>query len=448
MDGEAKLAARRRAGLAWLAAVLLGFWATGGCGGSAGDSPDELDPEHYGKLPGLSSTPLPGLRDELARIAEEGGTPELLSAGGVADEQNVAAGLKDLFESEKIGSILKEANEIYYPPRKAGFDFDPVRLERAVAFRKTYDPQRQRARIALRRPQCDFGIAHTAGQFADLSCVDMAWILSRLEAFQAAEQLQVGELDAAIQSLGYLLRLAQCLGAEKHMVARGQAAKMLSEALLLLDAIVRHPKVTRAHLEELFGLIEAQLAKWPDDADAWIGDRASGMHFYEMVRDGKLMALLLAEDIDRLGGAEVARDVPKAARRTVNEDELYYLRTMRKIIESCRQPYFRRAALFEAIRGDLQLKQGTSEFPLVAGHLLLPDIESVHLIQAEDRAICEAWSLALALATGKERPPYKINPRTGSPYKVLREDGRVEVSQIGPDGDDTRLAVPDLSGRE
>ena len=63
-----------------LYAIIWLSLLAGGCGGqSGGKAPQQLDLEAYGALPGLRATPNQQLRDELARIIEEGGTPELLS---------------------------------------------------------------------------------------------------------------------------------------------------------------------------------------------------------------------------------------------------------------------------------------------------------------------------------------------------------------------------------
>lgn len=437
-------------GVRWLKGVLLAAAAiqAAGCGPTSSEpSLDEVaDRESYGKLPGLAAVPDQDLRAEYARIVEEGGAPEQLASPPPADEENVAAGLRDLFPPDKIDSILDEANLIVPPPR-LGFEYDPVRLQRAVAFWKRYEPQWQEAREALARPKCDFGLQHMRGQAADLTFVNVVWIAARLEFFHAADRLQQDDLDAATRSLENVLRLAACLAGEKHIHPRGQAVFLRSEALWLLEAIVRRPKVQRKHLEGLFNLVQNQLAHWPGDAGAWVGDRAQGMHTYEMVRDGRLMELLQPADIARMGGRDSERDLAGAAQRTVNSDELYYLRVMRRVIDACADPYYRRAALFQDIRTDLQQKHGTGEFPLVAGYVLLPGVAEAQAIQARDRALCEGWALALANAAGLALPPYRANPVTGLPYKVVRNAGRVEVSGVvtGEKGDERPILVPDLT---
>ncbi|MCS7304065.1 MAG: hypothetical protein NZ602_03020 [Thermoguttaceae bacterium] len=434
----------------------LRFWPIGlaiwllvvGCGRQMDPGSRELGLDFYGKLPGLSATPDPELRAEYIRIVEEAGTPEQLTQAAIPDEENIAAGFRQLFPPDKLDSILLEAERIM-PPAKLGFNFDPVRLHRASVFWKQYQQVWQQARKALDRPRCQFGIRFIEGDGADLSFIKVVWIVARLEMFYAAQQLHKKAFREAISSLELLLRLAHCLGAEKHFEPRGQAAFLRSEALLLLEAIVRRPEIQRTHLEQLFDLLQGHLAQWPPDVDAWIGERALGMHAYELVRDGRLLQLAKPEEIEAMGGQAAAVELAEVAKQNVNQDELYYLRTMRRILEACSEPYYRRAALFQQIRLDLQQKRNTSEFPLVAGYLLLPSIENGHRLQAKDRALCEAWAVGLALGAGQTEPPYQINPLTGQPYKIFRQDGRIEV--VSGDSaqlqDEFRILVPDLASK-
>ncbi len=442
MDGNYRKSFRR---MVWgLLGVLVG------CSTQDASTPETpLGMDFYGKLPGLSATPDPELRAEYTRIVEEGGTPEQLTLPPIPEEENIAAGLQALFAREKLDEILLETERIV-PPVKLGFNYDPVRLHRAMVFWKQYEQAWQKAREALHRPRCQFGIRFVEGDGADLSFIKTVWIVGRLEMFYAADRLQKKDLASAITSLEVLLRLAHCLGAEKHFEPRGQAAFLRSEALLLLEAIVRRPEIQRGHLENLASLLETHLTQWPPDAYAWIGERALGMHAYELVREGRLLTLAKPEEIEALGGKSVIPDLAEAAKRSVNLDELYYLRTMRRILESCSEPYFRRAALFQEIRLDLQQKRNTSEFPLVAGYLLLPSIENGHRIQAKDRALSEGWALALALGAGRNPPPYKINPLTGQPYQIFRQENRIELVTGEPTQaqEAFRILVPDLAPKQ
>ena len=431
-----------------LTMALLGLLA-GGCGRRQGaEVPEQLDAEDYGALPGLKTVPDQKLRDELARITEEGGTPELLSRTTIAAEDNVAVGLRGLFPENKIDSILQQSEKIF-PSGK--FEFDPIRLQRALQLRRKYDAQRLRARDALGRPQCDFGIRFMAGLLAELKFIDVVRICARLEAFRAAGSLADDAPDEAIEALGFMFRLASCLGAEKHAMARLEAAFLRAEAFRVLQAVVEDDQITPKRLERLYQMVEGQLAAWPDDADAWTGDRALGLHAYEMVRAGNLRGLLAPEEIEQLEKEGILEELLAAAMRNVNHDELYYLETMRKIIDSCSQPYHARLPLFDSIGSDLQETRNSPEFPLVAvSVLLVPDIRKGHAIQAQDRANWEAWALALALANRREIPPYRINPLTGEKYLHDRRGNTIEVTNFGSGkrADNPSIVVPDLGAGE
>jgi len=405
-----------------------------GCGGASDADTTALQPEDYGTLPGLAGSTSPKLRDELARIVEEGGTPELLSQTSVADGENVAAGLRDLFPEKKVVSILVESENIFPPGR---FPPSPMRLQRAIGFREKYDAERLRAREALKRPQCDFGIRFTVGFMADVRFIDVVRICGRLEAFRAAEALADDKPNEAIESLELMLRLASCLAAEKHGQARAQAAFARTEAFVVLQAVLQHEKTARRQVESLYQTVESQLKAWPSDAEALIGDRALGMHAYEMVRTGELVALLTNEEIEGFSKEAGPEQFVAAIQRNVDRDELYYLETMRQIIDACRQRYYTRLELFNEIHDDLEAKANLPEFPTVAARILMPDIEKLQVMQAQDRANWEACAVALAAAIGRQPLPYQVSPLTGKKYSCKRDGNYIVVGNFGTGlGDD------------
>ena len=424
---------------------VLGAICSGGCredGRLAG--PEQPGPQRYGKLPGLKETPDKNLRDEFARIVDEGGTPELLTKAKLPDGENVAAGLARLFPNSRVKSIFDKSEEIY---PKGRFTFNPIQLEKAIKFRKLYDHQRRQARAALDREECDFSISFELGFSAELPFVDVVRLCARLEAFRAAELLSDDDPAAAVESLRYMLRLSECLAAQKHPTTRLQAAMVRAEALGVLQYLVENPATTGEDLGRSYDLVRGSLKSWPPDADAWIGDRALGMHSYELVRAGHIVKLLTEEEVERFSAEGILAELPAAAVRKIDQDELYYLETMRKVIDDCSRPYYGRVKLFEQIRNELHQRRNSPGFPLVAGRLLLPDIEKGHVIQAQDRASCEAWALALASAAGRKPPPYQVNPLTGKQYRVVRDGHRVAVGNVAADddADNPPIVVPDLA---
>ena len=363
----------------------------------------------------------------------------------------MAQGLVRLFEPSKTGQVLEESGEIL-PPGK--FELDPTRLERAIGFLERYEAERQRCREALQRPKCNFGIRYQAGFAADLAFIDVVRICARLEALHAAVSLANDDVQGAVESLDAMFRLAACLGREKHPTARLEAALVREEALAVLRTVVSYPdasepRITLGQLGRLYTLVEQQLSSWPPDRNAWIGDRALGIHAYELVRAGRLVELLTEDELRRFGEEGILEEFPAAAQRNVNSDELFYLAAMRKIIDACSRPYFEREETLLAIRQQLQQGRNRPQFPLVAARLLLVDIEKGHALQARDRAGCEAWALGLAAASGREPPPYQVSPLWGKKYDVVIGDGLVTVWGAYPDegGIGPSSEVPNLAGR-
>jgi len=420
------------------AAVVL-FALALGCGGSPDDAGPQ-SPAELGELANLRAVADPWLRAELARIEEDGGTPEQLTGSSSAGEQDAASGFEDLFPKSSLTRLLL-GTENLFPDGE--FRFDPVELEKAIEFRRRYDAQRLAARQLLERPGCDFHVQFTEGFSAKLDFIPVIRVLGRLEAFEAAEALAADELPRAAAALQTMLQLAGRLDAATHLDARLSAALLRAEAFRVLGAIVDRCRARPEQIERLRQVVLEHLNRWPEDAQVWIAERALGLWAYEMVRVGQTFELLGAEEAKQL--AEET-DLPKftvAAERNVDRDERYYLEAMRKIIDISLKPYHARRETFAAIREDLQQKRATSEFPLVAGRLLLPDVWEAQEVLARDRANWEAWAAALSAAAEKP-PPFDVNPLTGEEYRIerLADDLVVTGFGTGTQGDFPEIRVP------
>lgn len=406
----------------------------------------------YGRLPGVQGSADQKLRDEFARVVEQQGTPVQLDGPIIDDAENVAAGLIGAFatpggpcSADRLRAIREFADELF---PEGEFSFNRVQLSAVARFIGRHESQRLAAREALERPRCDFGVRHQDGFALDRRFIDVARICGRFEAFHAARRLFAeDDLDGAIESVRFQLRLAECLGAEKLLDARLEAAAIRAEALGVVQAIVNHEHLRPAQIAALRALIADHLKTWPSDADAWIGDRALGMIAYEYVRDGAIALLLTPDEIERFAAEGILRDLPGATQRSVDQDELYYLETMRTVIDRCTEPYHARADLAETIRNDLHKRRNSPDFPFVAGRMLLENLDAALAQQAEDRARVEAWALALDLAAG-ERSPHQLNPMTGRNYQVQREPEQIllwldaEAPRISPADIVVRIPKP------
>jgi hypothetical protein len=171
------------------------------------------------------------------------------------------------------------------------------------------------------------------------------------------------------------------------------------------------------------------------------------MHAYEMIRDGKIADLLTADELQQFNSEGYGDSLQEVTTRIADVDEAFYLSSMREVIESCQQPYFKRKPVLEKIHRDLEAKAETAEYPLVAGRLLLKDLMAAQAIQARDRANTEAWTMALAAMVGADQPPVGVNPLTGQRYKLIERDDTIIVSNIGPGDEGSEIAVPVVGQR-
>jgi len=403
--------------------------------------PRQRDFSRYGKLSGLRRVTNPRLRDELARLEQEGATPEQLSRVELPEADNAAAVIRQLFPAKKLADLAAQS-EAFLP--EPGKPLEGIALERASQFYDEHRAAVERARDALRRRRCELHVDYMQGFAADLSSIDDIVIDVRLESFKAAEHLAANDPEAAVEPLSFMFQLIECLANVKLVEARLQAAFLRSEALETIHWTATHPAATRDLHDRLFELVQEQLANWPDDAWAWIGDRAVGLHAYEVIRDGKIRWLLNDEEIAMLNDEQILSQLNHPDSKVLAADELYYLDTMRGMIDVCSQPYFKRRQFFETLRRDLQRRRNDQDFPLVAARILLKDVENGHIIQARDRTLCEAWSIALAVAAGRPSPGYEVNPLSGERYRVVITDDQVAVWNIGngEPGDEYPVIVP------
>jgi len=398
----------------------------------------------YADLSHLEGTHHPGLQAELSLLQAERATPRLLevdSERAIPDSDAVDLGelLTETFNRSTVKLTWRRSEKLF---DEAGFSWDPINLEHAFRLRRQYDEQRRRIRTALAKPGVYLHLRFTQGVGMSTEFVDAGLLYHRLELFYGAEQLTRGDLEGALDCIEPMLSFCELLGEKKHVISRLAAADARREAFALVQAIVMNEAAGHSELERIRHLLGDHLAHWPDDADAWIGDRAQALHMYEMIRDGHLLSLLTEEELVRHRQNRDLQTFVAAAMRSVDADQHFYLRTMRDIIENCRRPFYQRAAVFQALRRDLDDLKRTPEYPLIADRLLLQDIQQGQRRQAVDRARAEAWANALSMALEERSPAHEQNPATGEPYKIYFEDAKVIVTRIDPARPQQRIVVP------
>jgi len=434
------------------AAVL----AMGGCRKDASTERPEFSIEDYAGLPYLASTVDEPLKDELATLIAEKATPLLFNnppeTPPTSPEQNVAVGLAEALQNA-APYLDEEISEIYPEGR---FDLSPVGFERACQLRRRFENERQRARSALGRSGCDFALDHRLGYTADLSFATRVRVYARLEAFAAAERLRNREPREAAECVAHALKAVDLLADVAAINVRRETALLRAETLQVAARIAEHESVDRPTLIVLSDAVLAQLDRWPDDALAWKGDRAAGLHAFEMIRDGLVLSVVTDEELADLKKHDCLEKLEWATAARYDADELAYLTHMRRIIESCEGPFYQRKATLSEIAADLAEARGAKDEPIITCRILLDGFAGAHRLMAMDRARCEAWALALTAAlettptgAGEATPPtpllpYRVSPVTGQLYRVGRQATQVIVwGALGADEDEpVRIRLP------
>lgn len=411
-------------------ATLSFLGAAIGCRPAAQNPPPPSSPvEELGKLPGLQKTSLQALREELARIEEEGGTPEQMTLRLPPNDENLAAVFHDLFPAERVEFLAAKSAEWLKPGARP----DEANLAALHRFLEPWEPHRKAVRKALNRPKCVFPIAFTAGFAADLRFLDQVILAVHLELVSAVGNLAERKAGAALDDLSVALRLSHHVSQGKHPQLRWEGARLRRKALEVLQQAVATGDVLRDDLVKMESVFQSMLATWPEDAETWKATRALGLHAYELVRVGRLFDLLTEEEVVRIRQEYDFDRLVETVKAHADEDELYYLGQMRRVIDLARLPFHRWRSDLDRLQGEWQAKSADLEV-FVACRILLPIVREGQTIQAEDLANTLAWRLALQSALGEgQAATNPVNPLTGKPYWTENQGGWLYISGIGTD---------------
>ena len=416
-----------------------------GCGG--GRAPSAASPEGQvalAQLANLKASPHPGLQAELALLIEEESTPLALMEKPLHADNEASwphseraknpptARLAHIFPRINRNVLSHQVTAIYPAENKENLMLPPGDLERAKELLASSGLARKQ--FAQVQAAVDGGLAlpPAAGLLSELDFLGAVELGCQLELLAAAVALNQNQPRQAMAPLSTMLLSARHLAAERQVTLRLAAGNLRRDALRVVGAIAIHPQTDDATREQLHQWIAAELRAWPGDANAWLGDRANGLIAYELVRAGNFLSLLDAAEAEQMEKRGVLAATAKAAMAGVDEDQLFYLRAMRRMIEACDEGYHERRETLAEIRRALAEREDTAQFPIIAGKLLLTDFEQAHRKQAEDLAWCQAWQLALAAATGHEVSPPLTNPLTGGRYKLEVSAENIVVRGIDP----------------
>ena len=282
-------------------------------------------------------------------------------------------------------------------------------------------------RAALELPQSDFGLRLDNGLLAEMDGVQRALFAGRLLAIATMYDMRQQKLEQAVDGISQLIHLANGLSNESHIVPRVAGARVREDAFLALQTLCTAPGLQEKQLKRLHRDIAAMIAQWPDDALVWRGERAQGLHAFEMVRADDLLSLLGEDELD-VARNRGLNEFTENILDQVDEDEQFYMSAMQQVIAACDMPYHARADAIDKIMVDVEELDGNTKSAWLSANMLLTNVSDGLYWQGHDRALAEAWLIALNAASG-DMPTEKINPLTGRPFII--EVGELHVTLWG-----------------
>jgi len=388
------------------------------------------------------------IREEIAVIRQENGLPEQVFQRNIPPDENVGALLTkeiSLFDQNACDR-LRDSISAYGP-----WHVDKEMLQTQAAILTAFKPQRDRLRELLENPDAQFEqdfLGTNLGLVPDDQNIDYAWSYLTLEECEVARCLQEGDMDGAVEALKSMLRFTELAAQTQFAEMRIHTAYMRENVLRILQTLALDPKFMPKHADTIFRMLHQTLTDWPSDAKCWIGDRASGLKLFELIRQGRIGEALTDDDLEELRrfdvlGFETPREnkqitlldrVAFYKPQSCDKDQDYYLKAMRTLIDSCSQQFYARLQTLNRISDDLQSQQGKKDYPAIS-RLLLRGIRESMQKQAMDKARVEAWYLALATSLKLTVKEGAVDPVRGQPYVITRnrtpEGNRIIVTYSG-----------------
>lgn len=399
-------------------------------------------------LEAIRSDRTPELVDEIKKVIASRGTPGDVFADDVPPERNIARELSKEFKiyQQNPGELEQLRREVPVDQWSIGKET----LGKVADILERVEPKRQKIRELLMQKDICFSFEFINdpdyGDIPDTGASDFLADYAILEEFAIARALADAQPARAVESLAFLFRLTQLAAEVKNPGVRTKAAQIRMHTVDVLQAVVMDPNLKEKELAQLYLILQEQLDDWTPDADAWIGDRASGMKVYNQIVQYGIDAALNQQEIEELvlRGAVVQDKKDRLQltnHRSLARDQVFYLKSMQSVIDSCSEPYFQRLTTLGRIDEQVRNAQGTEEETIIA-EILLRGIRELMQYCTQDRARCEAATLAMAssLRNSNESVPGRdgltlaqrakgaieslsVDPLYGKPYEIRRIKG-------------------------
>lgn len=387
----------------------------------------------YASLEGAKNSDMEPLRAEVARIEAAGQTPLLLMVEPIPAETNAAVQLAGKFTDATRLKLYPRLESLTPHAKDDRFEFDEPTLANVNRVLKSVELLRNEISQVEQLSACQFEVPFDQGFNGKLRFVDDVSIACRLRLIECAPLLSEGKVAPAIDKLDAAMRWVDRLAEVPRVEARQQAANLRRECFKVLERIANLPRVQQADIEQMFALVRRSLDNWPSNQGPLIGDRALTMHAYETIRDGHLDQVMTNEERQQLKPTGTLSAIEAMTGPAIDYDELSYLQAMADLIEAAQRSHSESVRSIDQTLSRFDLDSGSAQGTPLASHLFLPGIGYVMLEFSRDRAMCEAWAIALAAAGQLDMPEYKANPATGVDYELDRPLGGIVVVRIGDD---------------
>ncbi len=431
----------------WTVLVMLCLAAMACRRPSAEPTPEEL--RHLADLPRLAASPDDRLRSELARLREERATPRQLLQ---VDPARLPDGRRPTVDTRKrstraLTQALTDGLVKQYQSKLGTWYREVLRgiplEERPVAATLLRDTAsfRRAVKDLMERPDFGLLVELDRGPLADLRFIDRVELFVRLETIEALLRALDGQPANAVVRWDRAGAMIASLAELPHGVSRAAAARLRLEWLRAGQTIANGRPATADVLQGIDATLQWQLAHWPSDRRALVGDRAVGLITYELLRDGHWMSLLPLTELQRLKETHRLEKFAAYIGSRLDADEWYYLQTMRQIIEAAERPYFERRTLLEKIDSAQNALRDTDGYPWFAADYLLQDVDRLQRLMALDRTFTEALRWLVAGGPGDDATPPPTHLETGTLLQARVESDRIVLSNLEWPDDRVPLAV-------
>lgn len=385
-----------------------------GCRGSNADLPERV--LKCAQLEGAKSSKLPELVEAVQQIERRQAGPLHLSRPAKGPDLNAAARLAEVFSDADRLRLFSPLRTLVTPGAE-----DDSEAQLAMMRKLLEDEQEILAAVnqAVELPDCSSGVRFDLGFFDRYKFLDDAAIATRLHLTAAVVAFADEERPLGMRQAAWASQWIGWLAKEQRLEARLLAAQLRREWFELVRSVVSH-SATREELSTFFTALRQQLNEWPPDRATFVGDRAITLHAYEAVRAGMADRVITIDEKKALKKANWLEKTKTIDGPSLDRDELIYLGVMQEVIDACSDPYYQRVERLAPLFEDHAIGSERSEQAPYATRLFLPGVAEALEWIARDRALTEAWALAIASAAPFDIPPYRISPLNGRAYEAER----------------------------